>query len=491
MTQLSKNEFADIPPDNPWKNDVLERKAVADYLTPVLASIRQPFVVSLHSPYGTGKTYFLKAWRQDLDNKEFHTVYFNAWETDFSNDALSAFMVALKKQLFDPSENVIGEKVKGLMKEMAGFLRKEAGPMLARAALRKILGDEDAKALQGNFGITENNLSDLAGALADEALADQGNAEQSMESFKIALKGIVESLTAEEMDSEKKKIIIFVDELDRCRPTYAIEVLECIKHFFSVPGLVFVLAIDDRQLKSAIASVYGGELDGDGYLRRFIDWRFELPKPSHVKYGRFLVNRLDLHNLFDNRKGDQIIGLFRDTFGAFSGALGLSLRDQEKSISEIALAARANRNWREDIVLAWAVLGPLRMDRGNSIDGYLSNHLLVAQLLEELESKLDAEFRDNTGFDWKYVKSHIHALFLGGAARHLIAMEIPDLEHAIERKESDDEHPDNIEHLEMEVEYLKNVLGHTALHLSVEPDHSSFAAIANRYLVGTAQISPN
>ena len=71
---------------------------------------------------------------------------------------------------------------------------------------------------------------------------------------------------------------IFVDELDRCNPHYAVAVLERIKHLFEIPNIVFVLAVNQNELSNAIQGYYGSsKIDSDEYLRRFIDIDFVLP----------------------------------------------------------------------------------------------------------------------------------------------------------------------------------------------------------------------
>lgn len=79
-------------------------------------------------------------------------------------------------------------------------------------------------------------------------------------------------------------MIVIVDELDRCRPTYAVELLEIVKHLFNVPGIVFVLGVDRGQLASSAAKVFGTGVDADGYLRRFIDLECALPEPDLSLY---------------------------------------------------------------------------------------------------------------------------------------------------------------------------------------------------------------
>ena len=63
----------------PWSDDYLNTKKVADYLTPVIANISQPFVISLNAPYGTGKTYLIRNWQKQLSIDGYKAVYFNAW----------------------------------------------------------------------------------------------------------------------------------------------------------------------------------------------------------------------------------------------------------------------------------------------------------------------------------------------------------------------------------------------------------------------------
>ncbi|QDE47832.1 hypothetical protein EIN43_17235 [Enterobacter hormaechei] len=63
---------------------------------------------------------------------------------------------------------------------------------------------------------------------------------------------------------------IFIDELDRCRPNYAIDMLETIKHLFDINNVVFVIATDKEQLSHSICSVYGSGFDATRYLDRFL-----------------------------------------------------------------------------------------------------------------------------------------------------------------------------------------------------------------------------
>src|SRR5690606_36180541 len=86
-----------------------------------------------------------------------------------------------------------------------------------------------------------------------------------------------------------KPLIFIIDELDRCRPDYAVEVLEQMKHFFAVPGIIFILSIDKNHLASSIKGYYGSEnINTDEYLRRFIDLEYSISKPITEHYVDYL-----------------------------------------------------------------------------------------------------------------------------------------------------------------------------------------------------------
>ena len=74
--------------------------------------------------------------------------------------------------------------------------------------------------------------------------------------------------------------MVMINELDRCRPSYAVELLEVAKHLFSADRIVFVLAVNCDQLAHSVTALYGNDFDAEGYLRRFFDVDFQLPEPD-------------------------------------------------------------------------------------------------------------------------------------------------------------------------------------------------------------------
>jgi len=424
---LEKNLTEAVDPDSPWARDKLKRKAVADYLTPVIASIRQPFVVSLHSPYGTGKTFFLECWKHDLEQQGFKTVLFNAWETDFSQDALSAFMASMKCQLGGDDEGTKKNFIE-LAKSASGFARAKLLPVLVKAAARKLVGSEGMEEIAeglGQFGVDESDLASLLSSSAVEALAAQEAAEASMDDFKQLLKKIAADLVVvklgegEELTDEqqgKQKLIIFVDELDRCRPIYAVEVLECIKHLFAVEGIVFVLAVDDEQMKSAIASTYGLRLDGEGYLRKFIDWQYNIPEAEPYQYAAFLCDRFSLNELTVYGSDDTIhsgLPFIAKGMAIIGKAFGLSLRQIENALTRINLVSRNLPQGQSPYAFAMGLLAAMQIACPKELEKCLSEYEQAVTFLERLNEKLKAK-----GIDLDYWNGWSQNYFLCVFADH-------------------------------------------------------------------------
>lgn len=342
----------ETPPGNAWKNDKLQRKGYADKLTTLIRSLTQPFVISVNSPWGTGKTEFIRMWRQDLLDQNQPCVYFNAWETDFAGDPLLAFVDAIEEyinEVFPPSVedgpvrskfNIAKEFGKRLVRKAPRHLGKAAIKYLATKGLdlidlkNDVQGpDADADTHNGASEIFSTGLAELGGDIIEEFQSQK----KSIKDFKTSLEALAQSLAD---DGRTMPLVVFVDELDRCRPNYALELLENIKHLFDVPDIVFILAIDKKQLVNTVQTLYGAEMDHDGYLRRFIDYEFTLGEPDKIKFSEFLFHKFDIPSFFAKKN----IGIghqgFFGSFGEFSTILGLSLREQAQCFTQINVVLR-------------------------------------------------------------------------------------------------------------------------------------------------------
>lgn len=254
--------------DMAWSDDLLERKVRADFLSNYLnEDICR--VLNLDSPWGAGKTYFLKNWKlQLLEENQRPVVYFNAWENDFLGDPLLSLVSVIRDQLSTQSgaTSSVKKSVKEFTKR-AGELAIAIAPSIIKAGAKKHLGDDFLDILDGEAS------AETAEKFVEKILNKNHETLNAVEHFRESLTKLFKSVSNK---SNGKPVFIFIDELDRCRPTYAIELLERVKHFFAIEGCRFVIATDTDQLAHSICAVYGNGFASKRYLKRFFDSTFKL-----------------------------------------------------------------------------------------------------------------------------------------------------------------------------------------------------------------------
>ena len=197
-------------------------------------------------------------------------VYLNAWESDFQGDPLLAIVSALLDRL-EPKR---ADKNIESIKETAGKLCR-FGLSIGRATWSRSHSIDFVKA--GEYAEPKEDVTEQ----------EVGHKCFQLYREKQELFARLKSLLTDLAGESENRIFVFVDELDRCRPNYAIDFLETIKHFFDIDGLVFVLGIDKKQLASSARSLFGQQLDFDEYYRKFAHRNVTLPVKSAAMAERF------------------------------------------------------------------------------------------------------------------------------------------------------------------------------------------------------------
>ncbi|MFK8067252.1 MAG: P-loop NTPase fold protein [Gammaproteobacteria bacterium] len=278
--------------ETPWENpkDFLDRKEYAEFLTGYLCNKQDPFVLNINARWGSGKTYFLTHWRESIKTR-YPTVYVNAWESDFSDDPLVAVISAIHEQIVEhlPEKEQTRKAFTNRLKSAGRFVRGLA-PVITKGLVHKALGEEAGKEIVESLPVTDEDIENVAQKSMELLLEDHETKKGSILEFKIALAKLVSDVTEGDLEPP---LFLFIDELDRCRPTYAIELLEIVKHLFSVDRVIFVIATDSEQLQHSIKAIYGNDFDGGEYLRRFFEQEYVLPSPDYLAYCKFITN--DFH----------------------------------------------------------------------------------------------------------------------------------------------------------------------------------------------------
>lgn len=292
-------------PDEIWAGDLFNRREEAEDLIGYLESVStrpairdegHAHVLAVDTSYGQGKSYFLRRLARHMAAD--HAVAFvDAWVDDLEDQPMVALAATLDKALEpwvktnpDLANRMAAFRAKaGRVAKIVGVgLAKRAASFVIMGSGAEALGDALSGASEATQDLSKEALKDTGNNLVDDVAAGFGarmassmedriarfrEGQEAISEMKVGLSDIVETLLKAEM---KLPITIIIDELDRCRPTYAIKVLEELKHLFDVPGVAFVLGMHGQQLSHSITAAYGVGFDSQAYLRRFFSRRYVL-----------------------------------------------------------------------------------------------------------------------------------------------------------------------------------------------------------------------
>lgn len=250
----------------PFADDKLNRKTIAENFKNILLNTDLN-VFSVSAQWGGGKTYFIENLIKLMQEDSINILY-NAWESDFYDKPIIPLLVELFAKL---EEYDLKTQLEEDIQKSKEFAKK--------------ICEKTSLQIGVNFGVLNCSANfDPSKKMID---SEYNELKNEIRSFKRKLKSIQEKLG--------KKIIIFVDELDRCNPMYAIKTLEIVKHLFGISNIIFVLSVDKKQLENSVKRIFGtNEGEVNGYLRKFIDVDFQLPDNSNEELIHY-----HLHNLWD------------------------------------------------------------------------------------------------------------------------------------------------------------------------------------------------
>ena len=268
-------------------HDEFNRKPIAENIIRLLTSPIDLSPMVIDGGWGMGKTEFCQKLIRLMQQQhpDYQPVYIDAFRSDHSGEPLLALLAEIIKAC-TPEDT--GEQPSEQRKNITRKVAKAAGFVMktvAKAAVGHVLKqntDDLAEEFQQimNDGQDADSLAetvtDAAATIASHTidatvealLKEQIEAEKNLETLKACLKEL----------AADKPIILFIDELDRCRPDYAVDMLEVIKHVFDIENVKVVLVTNTKQLRAAINHRYGAEVDAQKYLDKFLKYSFALPE---------------------------------------------------------------------------------------------------------------------------------------------------------------------------------------------------------------------
>ena len=259
-----------------YREDSIGRNADLIHFISILDSIEDGCSIALDGNWGSGKTFFVKQAKMIMDA---YNEYIKSCAEDERNIIKS---VQADKSVFDLSK--IQPRV--CVYYDAWENDNDDDPILSLVYTILNSADED-------FSVREHSFLDIAAGLMQmftgrdwKQMVDDLKGENPLKELKQSKH--IETLVAEFLQSllpeHGNRLVVFIDELDRCKPSYAVRLLERIKHYFSNDQITFVFSVNINELQHTIRKYYGDNFNASRYLDRFFDLRVTLPLPDMERF---------------------------------------------------------------------------------------------------------------------------------------------------------------------------------------------------------------
>lgn len=379
--------------EKPFKNCQLGREEYANILTQIVSKYYEGGVVAINGKWGTGKTTFIRMWKQSLENNGFKTLHFNVWQDDYITDPL----VGLIGQMCDMCKTEQDKEKFSDIVDYASKIVVSALPAVLKGFVKKYLGEELADVVSDPLNIIADNFK--------KEIENYQEQHNSVDGFRKLLAEFVASCGSD------KPVIFMVDELDRCNPAYAVKVLERIKHLFDIPNIVFVLSIDKVQLCSSIRGYYGTDaINAEEYLQRFINLEYQLPEPNTEAFCKYLYKHYGFDTFFTNCNYQlhQEAGCFESFSCRLFKKMNLSLREMDRIYAHMRLVLQS---YDKKHMIYISVLLLLIYIRKNDLHFYnqiKNRSLSLQELVDYFES---TAYKDVFTFDNRFDNSARYSLF--------------------------------------------------------------------------------
>lgn len=340
---------------NTFLNDSLKRNRFLYKFYDLLNCIDSPFSICLDGPWGCGKTFFVKQTqllllsinpcidiqegKDAINQNERNTlikikaevekkyqniptvhypIYYDAWDNDNAEDPILSLVYAITKSFqnenYFTKNPTIWEKIKNCVKAV--------GKAVSLQYTQQSILPEENKSFSACL-----NVDKFIESLESNKKIDLLDDFKKQDEIRTLINSFFDELLPEHGD----RLVIFIDELDRCKPTYAIKLLERIKHYFNQQNVTFVFSTNIKELNKTICSYYGQGFSADRYLDKFFNLRLQLPKVDVEQYFNYLqvfntfgklesiLEEVVLHTNLELREISRFISLYYLARNSYTG----------------------------------------------------------------------------------------------------------------------------------------------------------------------------
>ncbi|MCF7822089.1 MAG: KAP family NTPase, partial [Mariprofundaceae bacterium] len=254
---------------------------------------------------------------------------------------------------------------------------------------------EDTKTIKDVAG----EASELLDNYVKNRLEGVEQDKKTLVEFKLYLETLSKNIGADH------PLVFIIDELDRCKPPFALKTLEIVKHLFSVPNIVFVLVMNRTQIEESIRCEYGQGVDASLYLQKFVGLWAHLPKlyeGSSSDSRIYMANALDRME-FNAATRDQLDG--KEILEELSEHYNLSLRSIERSLTNFSIIQNAYPNLEGSLQILVAYLSIVKAIYPDVYKKLAKNkitydELIIETEIQDLRSRTRDDFPDGHILKW-------------------------------------------------------------------------------------------
>ncbi|CAM3505758.1 hypothetical protein GCM10016272_14560 [Psychrobacter glaciei] len=389
---------------DPFANDWLARKGFANQLTNIIENNKQgEVVIGLSGQWGEGKTTFVKMWQKHMEKKEISSIYFDAFEYDYLEDVFLSLAIEIYNYA----------KANGLTVKEDYLNKSKSTYHLLQAMIAKTAPINIDSTLQEKLTHDESPILDISEVIKNSLNFALDNAFEQALKQKEVFRDFKDSLSqlATQASNQDMPLVIIIDELDRCKPSFAVEVLEKIKHLFLVESVVFVLSMHHEQLEESIKKVYGQNIDAHTYLQKFIDYPTRLPTAdlsNNSNRRKYFWNQVDFIGL--PVRSSHSMNRSYELFLILSIRYDLSYRQLNKALQNykyLIASLDLNSDYSYPTMFLMVFISILKVKSGTLISKIRNNSATYQDLVEGI-----SEVRGQNDFNLEVLQNLIRISFL-------------------------------------------------------------------------------
>lgn len=264
---------------NTYNQDAVGRNADVFAFTEILNEFDTSMSIAIDGNWGSGKSFFVQQVKMVMDAHNDHVP-------DGKLEHRDEIIYLRKKHYEGKAEPELQPQVCVYYDAWENDNDDDPILSLVYTILQELKTDFDCKKL--DFAAIASSIIDLVTERPWGELAKSLKRDNPMESIENAkeLEGKIGEFLDSLLSERGNRLVIFIDELDRCKPEYAVRLLERIKHYFDHESITFVFSVNTNELQHTIKRFYGEGFDGARYLDRFFGWQMTLPSVDSKKYCR-------------------------------------------------------------------------------------------------------------------------------------------------------------------------------------------------------------